>query len=626
MALPFSCDYPIVPIVLYDPQMPPAVPSIDVIQQVRHIVPMVAAAVANEAGSKANNNAARMFCYNLLVNNYWRNEYFTEVVKLTCDLIAYNYSKNLFRTVESGIQDCVFQILTYYSGNLVFLFEDLKSECSQQVIDAAYQNVPNFNNLKQEIIKMYNNQPGYHNPGFGNPSSNMMGGNAHTPMMQPNQGMPINTVVNTPNGPMIMTMQGLMPYQQQPMYPQQQMQQPMMQPPMQQQYYSPQQQQPQHNTFGSSNTFGNVNTERSVTTGYIQEDRFSSRIAPVQETKPVQQVVRDVNTEQTKQKFLIIDGGSEMDRSKHQITFFGDSYSTDSVIRGKRFAESTTELIKTNDIFDTSKENQYVHPTWLLEPFVDTALFVGKAQQFEHQKNNTAVNVFRCFSIVANPVLSTSNIKPYMAKLQVANSFIELGVKLKAIASSLSINDENKQYTDSVISFLNQIEITLTSIVNDFLTNKIRSSITITSFTEDIGSLKEYIISKFGAIYGQAFETFEKEVVESILEEIKNDDEDTLLSNLNVPEGMYHATLPINHSFTYTFMNDKELGYKLGNEPVIIEQEVAPSLFNIVKSLEQHKKEMQMNTIYDFLITADGVKYKLYRHYALFNQYMIAKA
>jgi hypothetical protein len=615
----------------YDNLTPPFVPMVAAFPEAQYVLPMIAASIANEAALKANANAGRMFCYNLLVNNNWNNAEFSEVVKIIADLVALNTRKKLYHTVEAGVKDAVSQVLVLYTSELLFRHPGLKGLVSPQILNAAHQNSHSFNNLKQELASMQQ----YPNTNY--------------PMQPMNQPMP-QQQGGYYNGPQTgMPPPGYYPQQQ---YPQQQQQYPQ----MPQQY--PQQlppgyvmtaqgpvfvgnpnvppavnnYPPQSGNFG--NTFGN-NIHQGVSTGAsfdIKQDRFlthpsaGGRQPEPQVQQPIQQAAVQRETAQPSTKlYLEIEQGSEMERAKHQIVHFSDSYTADTRTRNINLVESTKALAK-EDPSLAPETNQYVHEALLLEPCIESAIVSGRSRQFKKQSKDSSINVFRCFAAITTPILCVDEVESYMKVIREANSFLNLSVKMKALALSLNVKKEEKPlYTDNIISFMSVIDNQLVTMINGFLRNSLKLKTSITCFTEDATELHDYLYRQYGQTYSDAFGVFETEVLYSLREELNEQSVEDLMTNWDIPEGLHAALLPINHSLTFTFMTSKELGYKVKNEPLIIDKETAPTLFKIAQSLTKHKKEMGMSTVVDLLITADNVRYELHRNRTVSEEYLISR-
>ena len=159
MPLNVPYSHPIVPIVMYDPAMPPMLPPIAVPPQVQSIVPMVAVELINQLNLRATASPVRTAGYNLAVLNNFMNDEFRELLQLACQYCELKYKKGYIRTPAEGIQESVRDILSMWLSNLVMIHPELKSACSPQIVNAAYQNAPVFQNLKVELQAMMNQTP-----------------------------------------------------------------------------------------------------------------------------------------------------------------------------------------------------------------------------------------------------------------------------------------------------------------------------------------------------------------------------------------------------------------------------------------------------------------------------------
>lgn len=636
MSLLYSSDHPMVPLTQYDPMVPPYIPSVTVMPQAAHLLPMVSSAVANEAALKATFSASRMYCYNMLVDQYWRNANFAEVVKLTLDLLYLKYSiKKIYSNMETGISECAKEILTLYTSNLVFQYPELKSISTPQVLDAAAQNVPAFNNIKQEIISMYNNNP--NNNGFhgGNPGYPV----ANVPQQQ---FYPVSQPAFNPNQPQFQQPPFQQPQFQQPQFQQPQFQQPQFQQPG----YPPQFQQPgypqqgsafpqQHErAFGGNQQISQAQTNTGIgNTGNvnIKQDRFfrptQTPVAPVPQALAAPVVAKAPTSSALALNYLTIEGGTEVDRSKHQITFFDNKYTMDNAARSARYVESASQLAEAviEKPEDGGEPSQFFHPEWLMGNSVEDLMTAGKLKQLERKKISDPLQVFRCFGISVKTIACEEQVSDYMKALASATNFTSLAIKLKALVSSLAIKRNDTNYSDNVVSFLSNIDHVLTDIVNDFLSDKLNTPVLIESFADDVSDLESHLTKKYNRLYGSAMARFETEVIDILFNKIDQSSQDAYAAQLEIP-AEHFGILPLAYSLTFLSMNDKELGYKVGKEPVIIDGNTAPTLLKLVKSLTRHKKEMDMSTMYDLLVTTDGRVYHVHRNYVLDEQYTIARA
>jgi hypothetical protein len=641
----------------------------------------LAALVANEAGNKCMLNAARMLCYNLLVGNGWNNPFYQEVVQFAADLTNLKYRKNVIRTPEENIQSTVAEVLGFFTSRLVFDFPELQNMVDGRMLSAANQNVPIFNNLKAEIEQMYSSHPGQpgqqhfvqdqygrmvpvapqgHMVHHGHPSPGH-----HVPYGQPGHyghGGGGGVVMARPAGASHGGGGVYGGHQQQPTHDVTQYQ-------------------------GGGSGWGRrgFDGQQETAVDSVATSRFAAR--PQQqrqqhrhEEQPQTIMGQPVARQEApkvqvapKQTTLEILGGNEMDREKHTITYFGGSFSTTPVRQSQRMEKAAASLD------EATLDNQPVtdvtlYPKVGLELDLETAIASGRANQHESQGKSSYRKVFRYFSIVANMFTTQEQLSQIFPVMYEPSSFEQLVTAIKNAAERyVKLPDEpakfdgdermmitsptdfeeavandpnaeamiqehqragNEALRHSNLAFLTFLDNTLTDLVNDFLKHRIGVTARIGSFTEDISDLRSYLLNKNGHSHARALDKFEKEVMESVfmasdrggargtltegVRQIMND----LGYDDRKSQGL---AVPITYSITYLCMDSKQLGFKLSDEPVIIDVATAPVLYKICRSLAAHRSELLSETMYDILVTTDGVRYRFISNYLDSREYSIVR-
>jgi len=630
MGLPVPAEYPLTPIVYFDGSQPPFVPMVPVMPSVQHVLPSVAAAVANEAASKALANSARMFAHNLISQSNYANGVFGEVVKLCCDYVALNLAKGIARTPEMAIPEAVQTVLSLYTSTLLFQYPDLRALVDQRVINAASENAPQLENLKKEIADMHHYPPGHGMPGPSGPTGHLGGGyqghghvgayaHAPTPGYGPGSHYPAY-----PQG-------GHYPMHNRPYggpahggYPGAQ--------------YPNGGHPSQHVGHGSG--FGHhggrtmsVSTALSHASGMqasqASSDRFASRPQrgvthhQQQNHQPAPAPATEKNAVAAASEELTIAQGSEMDRAAHQLTYFGSAYNQDLRPRAQRFIQSAAAMTGAN----ADQPQQHVYSTWLMCSTLDDAITMGRSKQYETQQVNSRQDIYRCFAVVARPITSVEDIDAVMKKLLEANSFKGLATKIHATAIALeqSKAEMKTEDPDAIVSFLQTVDNRMTDLINGFLQINIGlAGMKIDSFTEDAPGLLDYLVGKGGGL-AQAYQEFEREVF-SVLsgEEFDQDALSAAYEGLEIPPGLKYTTIPENYSITFLFMNSRELGWTVGDTPVRVNRRTAPTLHRVIESLVEHKKSMGLPTLNDVIVTSDNTTYRIYRDYLRAGEYLIS--
>lgn len=635
-------EYPLTPFLIYDLHNPPFIPMVQTLLCIQPVVPLVSALIANEATEKAHLNPARMVFYNRASDNFWDSAMFSAAVQTAVDLLALEIINERLRSPELGAKDAVQQAVGFLVSELLIQSRELRSVVSPETMHAAEQNVKLFQNRKQEILSMHSD---FRDSRIVSPHQ-MVHGHAVAPYgghPMPHQGhmVPAHMVPqmhsNYPPAHYPMHHSGYPPvaHHQQPSQFTEQ---------FQPGFGAPRQHAASFSNGGRNfSRYPSENVQNNIQ--HVGGSRFE-RFQDIRQTDEFEQQ-RDVSYRHTSGAFaeppikreetkasqpaktelpiLTVRKGSEMDRSKHTITFIGESYSPDIRLRSNEFIEATQSLRDT--VVREGVENIFVDENVYVEPNVESAVACGLSKRMDRQGNNDGkVSVFRCFIAVTKPLLCIEDVSDYMKNFRETSNFSMLAIRMKAVASALEAKKETeKTYTTNVISFLNQLDKMFTAMVNQFLKYDLNTSVTIESFAEDVTSLGDYLFNKYGTEYSAAFKQFEGQALDIVLNTYDAEIEEEIGKRVIVHSDLHMELIPLNHSLTYVGLNEAELGYEVTDTPCIIDPEITPSLFAIADSIASHSKQIGFNTLSDLLVTADGTVYKLYQSAIKNRTYMIGK-
>ena len=658
MPLPVPYHQVIVPPVRVDPNYLPFIPQLALSQDGARLLPMVVASVINTMAEKVYDGPARTFCYNLLVNNNFNNPSFAEVCQQATSLCEINYRKGASRMLEFGIQDAVTQVLTLFTSSLIFQYHELKSVCDPKAVDAAYQNSPVYQNLKNEIQAMHNNQH------YGAPQLQSQFPHPSQGHPQPGPGW---------NGQPVYQQGHPQGYPPQPMYPGYGAPQPGFihgavqqvgygYPQQQFQPYEPYQQNRTQNprwngnpnqpsTSGGSGGWGQpgsgvqrVDEHQPSALNAARQDRFMGHLqsknighnAPenhhvnvvnmpseIEEVSPAQQSTGDDNT-------LTIEGGSEMNREQHAVAYFGEVLKDSRIIRNTQHQKAANELAITSAIPIEVESEEEVDPT-----MVSTAVQCGAAEgtvatcaHLEYlvsREKNPDLNLFRIFGRTMNPFMGPNILPKTMSDLTNAPSLINMALKIKSIAAGNAITSDSFPSDHSHLAFLKFVDRQITGRINDFLKYQLQQSMSIDSFVEDIEALGPYLEKKNQSLkYRYAFERWCTEFMQRFLDSCTPEFDRIVSEDFEIPEPLSYGYIPLTASYTFTHLSIVELGYKINGDYAEIDASTAPALFKIAKSLLKHKKELDVDTDVDYLVTSDGCRFRLFSDYVRENVFLIA--
>lgn len=638
MALMHNAQYPEVPLLQYAPGNPPFFPQVQCPPMLAPYVAVIASLAANEASMKATQNPARMFTYNLLAANNWQNQAYTEAVWLCCMVLDSGMRKGAYATVEQGLEASVAQTMSLFTSRIIFENHELKSIIDPTIVHGAMQNIGTLNNFMQEFT-------------------------TGMPVQQQTQ-YPQQGFRTAPNQQAIQTFR----------YPQHNQNQP---PALYSRYHGtvPNTQAAQNtNPAIGSNTSIFSNTQSASEGSPTDQSRyFRARQAP-QET-PAQHVPVNQEVSCTKmdwrpsamQPYLsMVDPRShavsyvrrngdvveiiqpiqenDMDRGKHAIVLLGNTYPLDGVIRNELMEANvaTLSMVTSSDIIDAKATgdgsaelmeiNEHIYTTTLVDTFLEFSLFAGRLKQTQYQNRHASCNVYRCFSTIFKPLVTKEMYRGYLENLSSTTSFVKLAQALKAQSAALTELLEgdvgyDKEDADDLALYLNAIDLELTARINSFLANNLSlAGVTISSFMDDIASLRPYLEKKYSSRYSAALDQYEFAIVGGLLVDLSEDLERQLTEQLN-EDGMdfKFSFIPTCYSFTYANVLSSELGISVGaNESLLIRERESPMLFKIAHSLFRQQDAMDMVPAHNLLLTQDQKTFKLHKGYLSVDSYLIS--
>lgn len=624
--LPHSCQQVMYPVLQYNEGNPPAVPQMNLPVQMTQWSNYICAMVANTFGANLY-NAPRVFAYNLVAENNWRNDNFVEVITLVFTILDLAQRQSRCSLDANMVNEAINQAVTMFVSKLTFMYDDLKSFCNPQELNAAMQNVQKM----QSYIQAVN---GAVNPGGnfgGNPmyQQQMQGQMSH---MGGGMGMGMGH-----RQPMGSNLQG---------------------------------------AVGSGNTgFSNTQPNQPIPSNPIQQGKFFQQRVPKQSFEKVSEpviaeilTVSDWKTSDTQPYRSLFNPKFEqatytrhgngnvietitslqepiVDREKHKlVSVLGNSFTIGSTERDIIIGNSVANLasIRHSDLSNAQEHgaseslraevSEFVYPSVIVDTFLESAMFCGRSHQHEYQKKHPNLTAYRCFAIIYRPQFTIDSYSPLLEKLSKAKTFPQMASALISAGQDIQKNpnlEDNKDLCTDMGIYLNNLDVMLTDTVNSFLINNLSlEDVTIDSFAEDVDKLPEYLEKQFSARYALAFAQFEHAVIGSLLtcpdEEINNYLLDILTDD--GAEQSKFSFIPLTYSFTYLDALSAELGLsKVTNVATLIREDKSPVLYEMANSLFKQSEAFVIQPTNHLLITQDQKVFKIYKGYLSANSYLIGK-
>jgi len=351
-----------------------------------------------------------------------------------------------------------------------------------------------------------------------------------------------------------------------------------------------------------------------------------------------------------KRKLLTMQGDNEVDRAKHQIIKFGGAVRYPLQPKFDALKESTERLsmspavvVKPEPISEVIKNEageeetivveapevpamEYmIYPTVVLDLTLDAAMITSRALKLEHMRVAPDDKVFRSFGASCELLLSNADIEDHVNALRHTRNFNHLVATIKKIVNQQYAESQERQDIQLVMA---EVDRKLTEKTNEFLQYKLGVSTRIDEFSTDIVDLRAHLMGHYQeAVYGEAFDRFEQEIMTSISNEADEDDIKTMTDAMRVG-GVYSSYFPFMYSFTHINLTAEELGFTnvdFRDTTLQLTLRDHESLYKLVHTLDMNKYARQLSTITDYLITSDGVRYRLFVNYLDNETFTIAR-
>lgn len=626
--LPYRTDVAIVPVVQYPPGQPPAMPSIVPNPLVAPYLAEITSAIVNELGLKAYSNATRLFAYNALSDNNWRNQRMDRLVEFVCDTIAQNLTDGKIASPQQGLHDTVAQCVTMTVSSMIFEFPDLKVNLPPAVLDAAIQNVQVMNDLQTKSnvnkgMNMYPQQqmpvPAQMQPGqqpmvyvdqFGRPYTYDQQGRAVYVQPPAPQGYPQQMPVQPMGYPQQMPMQP-MGYQQ----------------PIQQASGRWSQAQPGTQSFGTPANVGVAQPQQpQVYDRYARQQSTQQPVAPQQipaPVEPVKDLTKDDWRPSEEQYYRISFDPTRyravyrrtpsgnvveeiekiMDRDKHRTVLGGVKLPTN--IEEEAIEEAVAAIER------RSAYKSVPVPTkeaLMVTNFLDEAINDGNVERLDCK-----LTTYRVVAQVCSPVVLVEDVAEYLAAFSTCADLTTLCNRLKATASAF----DQWNTLDEKLDYLLRIDNFLTQTVNNFLHNELSlDKLSIESFADDYLDLRRYLAKTYGDRYGMALQAFDKEAMSGLFQPIASDTRDTLESNVtgSSSASTFVSFVPYAVSITYTGLCSRDINVN-EEQARMLQADSQPVLYNLAESLFVGKAGLleTIAPVYHYLVARDGARFKLHK-------------
>ena len=147
--------------------------------------------------------------------------------------------------------------------------------------------------------------------------------------------------------------------------------------------------------------------------------------------------------------------------------------------------------------------------------------------------------------------------------------------------------------------------------MNDFLKYNLRVGTKLDSFSEDFGTLPEYLRGKFGENKAYALQAWASRFFDQLRLGYNQEAEEFLVSFFESQSKASIGYYPTFQSITLLGLTQKELGYKVEPDGSLVDPKVTGLLDSLTQGLFRNKKDRGIQTSKDWIVTADDIRYRV---------------
>lgn len=583
--IPF--DRPLIAIRQYGPNMVP-VPNVNLPPALLAKVGLAASTIVNLLVQTAQRSNTRMFCLNNLVYNNFQNNHYPRIVELVVRQAAYlAMSNNNPLNVDFFIPKAAEDICNLFISQIMVSNPQMMSMSTPNEIGAFNMNYQNFPGVEAQLMNL--NLQVYMNaqPQQGNMNNAPIYQN-YQPQFDAGQQ---NNYQQPGGASSIGSQWGSGPANPQPL--------------QQAQHFNQNEyRQPEPANYRPPNEFLQTNTN--------QPQQLTQQPQPVQQTQQFTPVVS--TTQLPPPQPLNCFEGTEMDINVHAIPYFGSSVAVDL---------SSRRMDLKSDALALNKASKTLNPTGpillnqnrQIEIGLEDALLDASNRLNKNRTEDTAPTIYRFFAAVLNPRVCISGVEEVSKSIASSSHLGDAVTSIRKGYSNLFEDPQNPSLIEQ--NFLNSLTFLdrrLTNIVNHYLKHNLRTTYYLESFSEDFVEICAIIKNKLGEVYADIFSSWCAKLHSNIVE-FMNKHHDLATQTVETyleEENLKFVYIPSFESVTFLALTAQELSYKVVSPAGhIVDEKNTPVLSDIVQTLAQNKKDRNMFTTVDWLITADDQRFVL---------------
>lgn len=534
----------------------------------------VASLLLNTAGERCNENPARMASLNNLYYNNFNNSFYNCFVEVSLKLAAKEAMlQRQPMNIGAFITKSVNEALMFLASLLMAKTPEMQRYVEPRVVNAAYENFSIFERVVADLKNLNLNVYSQNQSIYQQPSNPV----AQAPIFS-NYSHSYASAHQPPNN--------------------------------------------SESTFGSQwdtvpiATPSLTNNYSELTLNSIPDFKVMEEKVPVMDygktSKASNNFIESKSFNQTK-NVVNCHGENEMDINNHAVPYFGAPELLDLSARKSDLQLEVLQLSR-----EGRREEDYNGPVLLeksisTEINLDSAIFTATVSKANNLYSSRQNQVYRQFLHIVSPTACSPEGRQAMnifKKAPTLDRVPELFKNFLKVIKDPTNPQENELQALNFYSYLNK---KLCESVNEFLKYNLRVDTIITSFAEDYASLQDHLAETESEQHANAFRVWGVRFLDQLKNGYNEKAEEFLSGFFAESCSASIGYFPTFQSLTLVSLTYQELGYKIagGENCALIDPKMTNVLDSITQSLYRNKKDLNVTTSKDWLITADDQRFRL---------------
>lgn len=545
------------------------------------LAPLAASCLLNRAVELSGANAGRMSAMNHIFINNFQNDNYPGMVDLALRLAARESQKqNQPHAVKSYVDKGVTEALVFLSSSLLATTPEMQHVTDSRTVQAAQQNHVIFQRLKVELanlnLSFYNQQlqqQTYFPTGNTNMSTAPIFSNyshSYASAHQQEQPSPLGTFGSQWAKP-------------------------------QPESFQPPQPIPQNDSLKQQSWFNN--NEITKQTQVVQQ-----AIPIVDYRQP--EIIKPLNV-LVKQHTVTCNGENEMDINNHALPYFGSVELIDLSARRSDLQLESLQLSREGRRGENCSGPVLLERAILIESNLDSAIFTASVSKAHNLHSGRQNQIYRQFLHIVTPVACSEEARLAMGVFKQAKTLGQLPELFRSFLKVIRDPTNPQENEQQALNFYAYLDRKLCEAVNEFLKYNLRFEVRIDSFAEDFSGLDKYLRETRGDASAQALVAWSSRFFDQLRDGYTKDADDFLQSFFTEGSKAVVGYFPTFQSITLLSLTSKELGYKTEDCGLLIDPKVTGVLDSITQGLYRNKKDLNLLTSRDWLVTSDDCRYRV---------------